>query len=129
MGCCVSKPKDEFGPQRAQARGLAAKKSYAQAEKIYREVLLLQQQRQKLTLAHPDVLETMSNLADVLEQQNKTKEATDIRNTIRDRLVRQLPKQAAKKPLPNKPPAKKSLPKSPPSKKTPPKKNTAPKKN
>lgn len=98
MGCFSSKPKDEFEPQRAQARGLAAKKNYAQAEKVYREILMHQQKRQKLTLAHPDVLETMSSLADVLEQQNKMKEATDIRNTIRDRLVRQLPKKAARKP-------------------------------
>jgi len=90
MGCGGSKQaaKGELAEE-AQAKSHVAKKQWPQAETVYRDILA--KRKKRLPLEHPDVLDTMSSLATVLEQQNKTKEAAEIRATLKDRVLRQIP--------------------------------------
>ncbi|KAK0670209.1 hypothetical protein QBC41DRAFT_390211 [Cercophora samala] len=91
MGCGGSKPANAFKVEEANARKLIMNKQYSQAEKIYRDILQARRQKFGQAVDHPDMLETMASLADVLERQKKTKEAAEIRAALRDRLVRQIP--------------------------------------
>jgi hypothetical protein len=127
MGCGPSKQngKGELAEE-TQARTHTAKNEWAQAEKIYRDILA--KRRQRLPLNHPDVLDTMSSLATVLERQNKVKEAADVRTALKDRVLRQIPPPSKRptNPKPRAPPPPKKVP--PPKKPRPAKKATPNKK-
>ncbi|KAK3343370.1 hypothetical protein B0T25DRAFT_614349 [Lasiosphaeria hispida] len=90
MGCGPSKQNGKGeSTEESLAKGHVAKKQWAQAETIYRDILA--KRRKRLPLDHADVLDTMSSLATVLEQQNKTNEAAEIRAALKDRVLRQIP--------------------------------------
>jgi hypothetical protein len=118
MGCGASKQggKGELAEE-SLAKGHITRKQWAQAETIYRDILV--KRRKRLPLDHADVLDTMSSLATVLEQQRKTKEAAEIRAAVKDRLLRQIP-SPSKRPTNPKPKPKKAA--TPPKKAPPPKK-------
>ncbi|KAK5656002.1 hypothetical protein OQA88_5140 [Cercophora sp. LCS_1] len=97
MGSSTSKPKNVHASEENAARIYTSKREYAKAEEIYRDILA--ERTKKLELNDPDVLDTMSSLANVLEKQNSTnkiEEAAKIRDAIRERALRKTSKPATK---------------------------------
>ena len=70
--------KDE---RESEAADCINRKDYQAAEQIYRDIL--QERASSLGRNHPDTLQTMANLADVLEKQGKHGEVEQIRTRLR----------------------------------------------
>ncbi|RYP07180.1 hypothetical protein DL765_009232 [Monosporascus sp. GIB2] len=84
MGPCL--PISSAPPTREEtAANAVSKGDYAQAERIYRELVL----EKNRAYSSDDLPDLMKMLADVIERQGRSQEAAEIRDALRDLFLQQ----------------------------------------